>query len=165
LLFRCSWGDRIKYLARYRRGVFDVPYVSSELDLRWSHESDPQPDHGRAGRRNPTVAFYEVFSKNVDLRGFYLPWPIALGTPAAVLLIIATASSQAFGVYWCWSPRWSSGAEEKSMYEEMAVTCKHVVKAFDSGENRVLALRGIDLDVHFGEMTLLVGPVAMGRPL
>ncbi|MBV9265985.1 MAG: FtsX-like permease family protein [Acidobacteriaceae bacterium] len=39
-----------------------------------------------------TAAFYEYFSKNVDLRGFFLPWQIATGTAGAVLVIIVIAS-------------------------------------------------------------------------
>ena len=39
-----------------------------------------------------------------------------------------------------------------------AVSCRRVKKEFGQGENRALVLRGVDLDVRFGEMTLLVGP-------
>jgi len=44
-----------------------------------------------------------------------------------------------------------------------AVSCRRVKKDFGQGENRVLALRGVDLDVRFGEMTLLVGPSGCGK--
>jgi putative ABC transport system ATP-binding protein len=46
---------------------------------------------------------------------------------------------------------------------EIAVNCRDVQKKFGEGESRVLALRGVDLDVHFGEMTLLVGPSGCGK--
>jgi putative ABC transport system ATP-binding protein len=44
-----------------------------------------------------------------------------------------------------------------------AVTCRGVTKEFGSGETAVWALRGIDLDVAGGQMTLLVGPSGCGK--
>src|SRR6266852_6943471 len=44
-----------------------------------------------------------------------------------------------------------------------AVVCRRVTKDFGAGENQVRVLRGIDLDVPFGEMTLLVGPSGCGK--
>ena len=44
-----------------------------------------------------------------------------------------------------------------------AVSCRRVKKDFGQGENRVLVLRGVDFDVRFGEMTLLVGPSGCGK--
>src|SRR5882724_4684042 len=44
-----------------------------------------------------------------------------------------------------------------------AVICRQVTKDFGAGENQVRVLRGIDLDVPFGEMTLLVGPSGCGK--
>ena len=44
-----------------------------------------------------------------------------------------------------------------------AVVCRGVVKDFGSGETKVRALDGIDLDVRYGEMTLLVGPSGCGK--
>jgi len=44
-----------------------------------------------------------------------------------------------------------------------AVVCRRVTKDFGSGENQVRVLRGVDLDVPFGEMTLLVGPSGCGK--
>jgi putative ABC transport system ATP-binding protein len=38
-----------------------------------------------------------------------------------------------------------------------------VKKDFGQGENRALVLRGVDFDVRFGEMTLLVGPSGCGK--
>jgi putative ABC transport system ATP-binding protein len=45
----------------------------------------------------------------------------------------------------------------------LAVECRGVTKAFDAGEAQVLALRGVDLEVPAGEMTLLVGPSGCGK--
>ena len=44
-----------------------------------------------------------------------------------------------------------------------AVVCRRVTKDFGGGENQVRVLRGIDLDVPLGEMTLLVGPSGCGK--
>ena len=44
-----------------------------------------------------------------------------------------------------------------------AVSCRRVKKEFGQGDNRALVLRGIDLDVPFGELTLLVGPSGCGK--
>src|SRR4051812_18915016 len=47
--------------------------------------------------------------------------------------------------------------------EEPAVLCRQVTKEFGSGDNRALVLRGVDFDVQYGEMTLLVGPSGCGK--
>src|SRR5438477_11788907 len=47
--------------------------------------------------------------------------------------------------------------------EEPAVSCRQVTKEFGTGDNRALVLRGVDFDVQFGEMTLLVGPSGCGK--
>ena len=44
-----------------------------------------------------------------------------------------------------------------------AVSCRQVKKEFGAGENRALVLRGVDFEVAFGEMTLLVGPSGCGK--
>jgi len=44
-----------------------------------------------------------------------------------------------------------------------AVACRQVKKEFGEGDNRALVLRGVDFDVRFGEMTLLVGPSGCGK--
>jgi putative ABC transport system ATP-binding protein len=43
------------------------------------------------------------------------------------------------------------------------VSCRGLTKEFGSGDARVQALRGVDWDVPFGEMTLLVGPSGCGK--
>jgi putative ABC transport system ATP-binding protein len=45
----------------------------------------------------------------------------------------------------------------------VAVECRGVMKEFGQGESRALVLRGVDLDVRLGEMTLLVGPSGSGK--
>lgn len=44
-----------------------------------------------------------------------------------------------------------------------AVVCRGVTKEFGEGDARVLALRGADLDVGFGEMTMISGPSGCGK--
>ena len=46
---------------------------------------------------------------------------------------------------------------------DSAVVCRGVTKDFGAGENQVRVLRGVDLDVRFGEMTLLMGPSGCGK--
>jgi len=46
---------------------------------------------------------------------------------------------------------------------ETAVKCRSITKRFGAGESGVLALRGVDLDVQFGEMAFLVGPSGSGK--
>src|SRR5260370_25660599 len=45
----------------------------------------------------------------------------------------------------------------------LAVVCRGVTKEFVTGDARVHALRGVDLEVQAGEMTLLVGPSGCGK--
>jgi putative ABC transport system ATP-binding protein len=46
---------------------------------------------------------------------------------------------------------------------EQAVICQGVTKEFVAGDTRVQALRGVDLEVHPGQMTLLVGESGCGK--
>jgi putative ABC transport system ATP-binding protein len=46
---------------------------------------------------------------------------------------------------------------------EAAVVCRGLTKDFGQGDTRVQALRGIDLELPYGEMTLLVGPSGCGK--
>src|SRR5207249_8653854 len=48
-------------------------------------------------------------------------------------------------------------------HRDTAVSCRQVTKEFGTGDNRALVLRGVDFDVQFGEMTLLVGPSGCGK--
>src|SRR5262249_34039065 len=45
----------------------------------------------------------------------------------------------------------------------IAVYCRGLRKEFGEGEAKALVLRGIDLDVPLGQMTLLVGPSGCGK--
>ena len=44
-----------------------------------------------------------------------------------------------------------------------AVVCRGVTKEFGDGDSKVMALRGVDMDVSAGQMTLLVGPSGCGK--
>jgi putative ABC transport system ATP-binding protein len=46
---------------------------------------------------------------------------------------------------------------------EHAVVTRAITKEFGSGDTRSLALRGVDLDIAYGETTLLVGPSGCGK--
>jgi len=46
---------------------------------------------------------------------------------------------------------------------DLAVRCREVVKTFGKAPSQVAALRGIDLDVHRGELTMIVGPSGCGK--
>ena len=50
-----------------------------------------------------------------------------------------------------------------SLQAERAVICRGVTKEFGDGDARMLALRGVDLEVYPGQMTLLVGPSGCGK--
>ena len=46
---------------------------------------------------------------------------------------------------------------------DVAVACRGVTKAFGTGEARVEALRGVDVEVPLGQLTMLVGPSGCGK--
>ncbi len=46
---------------------------------------------------------------------------------------------------------------------EIAVKCRNLQKEFANGESKALVLRGVNLEVRLGEMTLLVGPSGCGK--
>ncbi len=45
----------------------------------------------------------------------------------------------------------------------LSVLCRGVTKEFGDGDSKVMALRGVDLDILSGELTLLVGPSGCGK--
>ncbi len=46
---------------------------------------------------------------------------------------------------------------------DIAVFCRDVTKSYGSGETRVVALRGADLEVKRGELLMIVGPSGCGK--
>ncbi len=51
----------------------------------------------------------------------------------------------------------------KHAFADRAVLCQGVTKEFGDGDSRTMALRGVDLEVYPGQMTLLVGPSGCGK--
>ncbi len=49
------------------------------------------------------------------------------------------------------------------MRQSVAVTCRGITKEFVTNDNRTQVLRGVDLEVPFGELTLLAGPSGCGK--
>jgi len=50
-----------------------------------------------------------------------------------------------------------------SLQNHPAVLARDLTKDFGSGDERVRVLRGVDMEVPYGEMTLLVGPSGCGK--
>jgi putative ABC transport system ATP-binding protein len=46
---------------------------------------------------------------------------------------------------------------------EIAVRCRRILKGFGTGNARTQALRGVDLDVYVGQLTMMVGPSGCGK--
>jgi putative ABC transport system ATP-binding protein len=45
----------------------------------------------------------------------------------------------------------------------MTIQCKEIKKFYGHGENRIEALKGINLEIYEGQLTLLVGPSGSGK--
>lgn len=45
----------------------------------------------------------------------------------------------------------------------LAVRCQNVIKVYDTGDQKVTALNGINLDIKLGELMMLVGPSGCGK--
>lgn len=57
-----------------------------------------------------------------------------------------------------------NSANVKSLPDDQtAARCRGVLKEFGTGENKVIALDHVDVDIPFGKMTLLVGPSGCGK--
>jgi putative ABC transport system ATP-binding protein len=52
---------------------------------------------------------------------------------------------------------------ESRLQGSPAVSCRALTKAFGEAGTQVMALRGVDMDVYGGQMTLLVGPSGCGK--
>ena len=45
----------------------------------------------------------------------------------------------------------------------IAVSCRGLMKSYGTGDAQTLALRGVDLDIRYGEFLMLVGPSGSGK--
>jgi putative ABC transport system ATP-binding protein len=55
------------------------------------------------------------------------------------------------------------GLLESEVADKVALRIRGLTKHFGTGEQRVMALRGIDWEVYTGQMTLIVGPSGCGK--
>jgi len=60
-------------------------------------------------------------------------------------------------------PQEKTTREAEEQIAGAAVVCWGVTKDFGAGDTRIQALRGVDLEVRPGELTLLVGPSGCGK--
>jgi len=60
-------------------------------------------------------------------------------------------------------PRFTTHHSPLTTNQDAVVVCRGVTKEFGTGETRTWALRGVDLEVPPGQMTLLVGPSGCGK--
>src|SRR5262245_24894314 len=57
----------------------------------------------------------------------------------------------------------TSDQSSLTTHSSVAVSCSGLTKEFGEGNSRTRALRGVDLDVYPGQITLLVGPSGCGK--
>jgi putative ABC transport system ATP-binding protein len=57
----------------------------------------------------------------------------------------------------------ATAADDESRSGDVAVRVRGVTKDFGSGDSLMRALRGVDLDVPYGELLMLVGPSGCGK--
>ncbi|MCA8989557.1 MAG: ABC transporter ATP-binding protein, partial [Planctomycetaceae bacterium] len=60
-------------------------------------------------------------------------------------------------------PDEQAGNPNTAESRNLAVYCRGLTKQYRTGETAVRALRGIDIEIRYGEMSLLVGPSGCGK--
>src|ERR1700720_1212186 len=55
------------------------------------------------------------------------------------------------------------GGKRRGYATKIAVHCRGLTKTYGTGDAKVAALRGTDLDVRLGELLMLVGPSGCGK--
>ena len=56
-----------------------------------------------------------------------------------------------------------AAVQSSDMAVTCAVRCHGLTKSYGEGAARVVALRGVNLDIHFGELIMLLGPSGCGK--
>src|SRR5919108_3835560 len=54
-------------------------------------------------------------------------------------------------------------SETENKTSQLAVRCRRVTKSYGSADAKVMALRGVDLEVRYGELLMVVGPSGCGK--
>ncbi len=126
-----------------------------------------------------TTAFLidSLTKRTLHLAGFYLPWQIMVGTAGCVLVIMILASLMSIrrvfvleaAIVFQGNLVAGPGPKPKPTEPTLqspnhaGLCCRRVWKEFGTAETRTAALRGVDLDVAAGELSLLVGPSGCGK--
>jgi putative ABC transport system permease protein len=124
-----------------------------------------------------TAVLIDVLTKNaLHLAGFSMPWQVMAGTAGCVLVIMILSSLMSIrrvfvleaGAVFQGNTAAEAGPKAKRGVSSArslhaGLCCRGVRKEFGTAETRTAALRGVELDVAPGELSLLVGPSGCGK--
>ena len=109
---------------------------------------------------------YGIFAQRaMPLLAFFLPWQVLALSAVAMIVIVLLASLLSIRRVLVLEPAvvFQGGSMNPTAQTGKGVTCRNLIKDYGSGDSRVRALRGVDLDIAPGELTLLVGPSGCGK--
>jgi putative ABC transport system permease protein len=125
-----------------------------------------------------TAVLIEVTTKNtLHLAGFFMPWQVMVGTAACVLVIMILSSLmsirrvfvlEAAAVFQGNMAADAGPKPRRSVWAPQGpphagLWCRRVRKEFGAAETSTVALRGVELHIAAGELSLLVGPSGCGK--